>query len=119
MSNAKHTNGPWAHAKGGLVLDANGTLIASAWHPEPMPDAEEQREDGESWLDASIRLRPEVDRIQAQMEANARLISAAPELLEALTDVSNQARHSDYDWPVELSRAVSAAITKATGEQPK
>jgi len=49
--------------------------------------------------------------------ANARLIAAAPELLEALIDVSNQARHSDYDWPVDLARAVSAAIAKATGEQ--
>jgi len=48
-------------------------------------------------------------------EANARLIAAAPELLEALIAVSKQARHSDYDWDVSLSREVSAAIAKATG----
>ena len=118
MSNAKHTKGPWAHAKGGLVLDANGTLIASAWHPEPMPDAEEQREDGESWLDASIRLRPEVDRIQAQMEANARLISAAPELLafvsEYLEAWANGMAGDSY-----LRRQAEALLGEATGEQPK
>ena len=117
MSNAKHTNGPWAHAKGGLVLDANGTLIASAWHPEPMPDAEEQREDGESWLDASIRLRPEVDRIQAQMEANARLISAAPELLNCLRELVVYAEQTGNEWLCLVD--ARAAIAKATGEQPK
>ena len=49
--------------------------------------------------------------------ANARLAAAAPELLEALQDAQRQTRHPDYDWPLWLSQAVSAAIAKATGEQ--
>lgn len=47
--------------------------------------------------------------------ANARLIAAAPELLEALREAADYARHPDYDWPVEFSRRVSAAIAKAEG----
>ena len=47
--------------------------------------------------------------------ADARLIAAAPELLEALREAADYTRHPDYDWPVEFSRRVSAAIAKATG----
>ena len=50
--------------------------------------------------------------------ANARLIAAAPELLELLREAADYTRHPDYDWPVEFSRRVDAAIAKATGEQP-
>lgn len=46
-------------------------------------------------------------------EADARLVAAAPELLAALQAVAEQTRHPDYDWPVCLSREVSAAIAKA------
>jgi hypothetical protein len=48
-------------------------------------------------------------------EANARLIAAAPELLEALTHIL-----SEYDAPNTLNdttfRTARAAIAKATGE---
>jgi broad specificity phosphatase PhoE len=84
MSNAKHTPGPWVYNKGSHITSANGWMLASAWHTARMPDASEQREPGESWLDASNRLKPERDRIEAEMEANARLIAYVPELLEAL-----------------------------------
>jgi hypothetical protein len=49
-------------------------------------------------------------------EANARLIAAAPDLLEALREAADYTRHPDYDWPVEFSRRVSAAIAKAEGK---
>ena len=49
-------------------------------------------------------------------EANARLIAAAPELLETLREVRKQARHPDYDWSLDLQREVDAVIAKATGE---
>jgi len=100
MSDAKHTPGPWAVSTQGVGFEVDS---ADGWQ---VAQAQQRHEDGRG-KEATMRL------------ANARLIAAAPELLEALTDVSNQARHSDYDWPVELSRAVSAAIAKATGEQPK
>ena len=48
-----------------------------------------------------------------QTEANARLIAAAPEMLEALRDCREALR--SIDATCEL-RVVNAAIAKATGE---
>jgi len=52
-------------------------------------------------------------------EADAKLISAAPDLLEALRDMVHAARKQDWqnNYPGELVRA-RAAIEKATGETP-
>ena len=109
MSNAKHTPGPWVFARdfdeAGQRAKVTTVAVCAEFViglPSDFP--------GGNYRDGDP---------SGESEADARLIAAAPELLEALTDVSNQARHSDYDWPVELSRAVSAAIAKATGEQPK
>ncbi len=46
---------------------------------------------------------------------DARLIASAPDLLAALKEAADYTRHPDYDWPVEFSRQVSAAIAKAEG----
>jgi hypothetical protein len=57
-------------------------------------------------------------------EANARLMAAAPELLEALTKLLDMHERCDAGFAphVELRFAIRdmarAAITKATGEQP-
>ena len=54
-------------------------------------------------------------------EANARLISAAPEMLEALKNIreelilSGNWNAKDYGWP-ENRAAISAAILKAEGD---
>jgi hypothetical protein len=48
--------------------------------------------------------------------ANAALIAAAPELLEALKEVSEETRHRDYDWTVDLAQRVRAAIARAEGK---
>ena len=60
----------------------------------------------------------------AEAAANARLIAAAPELLEAL-DGMIQVYGGDRDWngpkhstELELIAMARAAIAKATGEQP-
>lgn len=54
-----------------------------------------------------------------EMEANARLVAAAPELLEALRNLLAEGEFADYpntrQW--HAVQAARAAITKATGEQ--
>lgn len=51
------------------------------------------------------------------MEANARLIAAAPDLLEAL-----QLVRMSFGWQVlsdETKSVIDAAITRATGDRPE
>lgn len=97
MSNTQHTPGPWAMPDSGQgrisKVGANGGwggMIATA--------------------DCG-----DYARSRAEGLANARLIAAAPDLLELLREAADYTRHPDYDWPVEFSRRVSAAIAKATG----
>lgn len=106
---AAHTPGPWFIQPAGGLKDIRGAFVQ--W----------TRYDISAGADDSFH--PDYYRVGSVSnandspanEANARLIAAAPELLEALIAVSKQARHSDYDWDVSLSREVSAAIAKATG----
>ena len=85
---SKHTPGPW-HTAGeqGVQIRSAKDQIAKVWTMR-----------GNEW------------------KANARLIAAAPELLELLREAAGYTRHPDYDWPVEFSRRVDAAFAKATGE---
>lgn len=99
---SKHTPGPWFF-EGSHFWSEHGWIASSA-QPDDGGDIVCNPPDADA--DASL----------ARWPANARLIAAAPDLLEALRDVADQARHPDYDWPVWLSQAVSAAIAKATGE---
>ena len=53
------------------------------------------------------------DKTTGEIDANARLIAAAPELLAACRLVEQAQRDGDY---MTAFRAVSAAIAKAKGE---
>ena len=59
------------------------------------------------------------DRENAESQANARLIAAAPELLEALQKMLPELRGLSIvsDTAAEMLREAEAAIAKATGEQ--
>lgn len=53
------------------------------------------------------------------MNANARLIAAAPELLEVLQELQESASYwSEYDVPLGIVERIHAAIQKATGAKP-
>lgn len=96
------TPGPWDVSKIGTVFK-NGVL-----HPL-RPD--ETRKDGESWIDMRHRIQPQLDAREAECEANARLIAAAPDLLSALEWAVNSQPEDADSWVTEAR----AAIAKAKG----
>ena len=93
MKEMKHTPGPWV-----CQTQANGSSIR---HPVILSD------------DGAVATAQWCDNTQ-KTNANARLIAAAPELLEALQAFVKYADDVNDDSP-EFDRA-SAAIAKATGQ---
>jgi len=100
-----HTPGPWReHSHRQIGPDAG--IVCEVWSAIGETDA---------------------DRI-AQADANARLIAAAPDLLEALQEMVagdaeaiEDAKRLGVPFPDEMLAAyhkARAAIAKATGEQP-
>ncbi len=67
-------------------------------------------------LIATIRRSTPSDGIDADARANARLIAAAPELLEALRDLAESVRAAGITGP--YLDAADAAIAKATVATP-
>ena len=93
MKEMKHTPGPWV-----CQTQANGSSIR---HPVILSD------------DGAVATAQWCDNTQ-KTNANARLIAAAPELLEALQAFIKYADDVNDDSP-ELGRA-RAAIAKSTGQ---
>jgi hypothetical protein len=99
----KHTPGPWLYAQEGL--DAFGIV----------------QPDGHSIVHLVALHNSTGAR---HLPANARLIAAAPDLLEALTKLLDMHERCDAGFAphVELRFAIRdmarAAIARATGEQP-
>lgn len=99
MTDTQHTPGPWTVAEddinGQAIVRGRHTEIATCWHHC-------------------------LGSLEIQMRANARLIAAAPELLEALEAclarlqiVDTEAIKNSYHLPVIKA---AAAINKAKGE---
>ena len=98
MSQAKHTPGPWEWDGSVWQYDEQEEspwLVQAPWH--------------------DIKSKTVLSgRIRCNTEADARLIAAAPELLEALVEAaSGYSEFSEGDR--EILRKCRAAITKATG----
>jgi len=55
---------------------------------------------------------------EAEKAANASLIAAAPELLEALQRIASFTAYQDCDNCLEMNAVARAAIAKATGDTP-
>ena len=101
---AKHTPGPW-------LTDRNNVhtgQIATVYHCI-----------GDDWIEIWTDKWAETGLGEGEQEANARLIAAAPELLDALRgmlaldDEHHQRGHGDDDVCSEV-QAARAAIAKAT-----
>ena len=99
MTDTKHTPGPWTYTHSGLScfsLDAGKENIVSG---------------------CGCCGSPEISS-----EANARLIAAAPELLDALEGVLYRIKASEHWWMDEPTRGgfdaypIVTAIAKAKGE---
>lgn len=84
---AQHTPGPWQH----------GT-------------------ENEGYFIANGELRPDIAKA-IQSEADANLIAAAPDLLEALEAMVKCSQSLDLHTCANASQKASSAIAKATGEQ--
>lgn len=92
----EHTAGPWTHVTGdGSVGTVEGV---------------------DGWAVALAQSRPNDPRHE-ERQANARLIAAAPELLEALQGVVSRCRNTGYiGMDGQFLKTVHTAIAKATGE---
>lgn len=108
MSNAKHTHGPW---------EAIGNLVRS-----PMSTDEETGGSGGGFLLAEV-YGIELTKYTEEAKANARLIAAAPDLLEAcklVVEYYPAFGHLGDCEARELSaiaiKTCRAAIAKATGD---
>ena len=96
---AQHTPAPW-------TAQNDGRDIISIQHSNNDPGA------------ISMTLAKVTARMtwRSQAEANARLIAAAPDLLEALKACDEAMSYmSEYDIPLTLPGQVKAAIAKAIG----
>ena len=105
MNNAKHTPGPWVILKG-----YDGTVEVSASRPYRINNIS-----AGTPLICDVYQHPKFDGFSSQ--ANANLIAAAPELLEALELISRYIEPTAVD-AASMQKVARAAIAKATGVAP-
>jgi len=94
----KHTPGPWAVVDNG-IWDVSVVGEATICHINNKGE----------WFPKD---GTQMGRSQNKMLADARLIAAAPDLLEALKEVYDWCYPTDSAWAIKAR----AAIAKATGE---
>ena len=97
MDASKHTPGPWKWMMGGIVG------VKRDKHDQTVP---------------SVVNHNGLGRQGTETEHNARLIAAAPELLEALDALLNARWQGDQTVLTDAQAKARAAIAKARGEQP-
>jgi hypothetical protein len=115
MSAAKHTPGPWDTdtTQCGSPLACTSIAVRG---PDGFPLADVTL----FWPRGCFEPYPEKNELdEGEAQANARLIAAAPELLEALKLAVQAMRAPMDEWKGEVERraldTANAAIAKATG----
>ena len=99
MAKAKHTPGPWwADFDGENTFDGVEIQQVGRLHYVPVANVPVDYTDRE------------------EREANARLIAAAPDLLEALDEAIEWDSHDDMGWPALWLEKAETAIAKAKGK---
>ena len=109
---AGHTPGDWV-ADGECIKHADG-IVAFTAIPR---DINEDRLDGECWLDMRRRTEPDRLAVASEQRANTLLLAAASDLLEALRLADATLSGANMNKKV-VERKVRAAIAKATGATP-
>ena len=111
----KFTKGEWESSGNDTPysIKTNGNLIATVWDTYKKEDVE-IREAGESWL--SMRRRTDRFRNESTEEtlANAKLIAAAPDLLDALENIVYWIKETGNIEGSVLESKAREAIKKAT-----
>lgn len=103
--NAKHTPGPWEI--GGSLISFDGKPVGFVLH-----NPESTKGLGKLWPRDCDRFAPRLP----EADANARLIAAAPDLLDALRYI---VEWNPDNWSAERARDLArAAIAKAEGVEP-
>jgi hypothetical protein len=107
MSEIKHTPGPWT-----LETVTTSVGICHKIGPFPPKNQSEKLRHACLYADYPSTSNP----ADQELLANARLIAAAPELLEALQRLL-KGEDDEYLTPQGLRNLARAAIAKATGSQ--
>lgn len=115
--NAAHTTGPWA------VHPLRGSwayVVPQAHLRLPIGGAADRQADATQYAQHITCLTLDSHRhARGCALANARLIAAAPELLEVLQELQESAScWSEYDVPLGIVERINAAIQNATGVKP-
>ena len=97
---AKHTPGPWLTDRGNVHTGQIATIHHCL---------------NNDWVEIWTDKWAETGLGEGEQEANARLIAAAPELLDALTEIVAAADGDGWKQLDATFAAARAAIAKATG----
>jgi hypothetical protein len=102
---AQHTPGPWEFAEWNAGINGRPGYGLIAEHGSLNVTVHTRKPKGDGWSDVDCT---------EQAQADARLIAAAPDLLEAL----QFALHANYSNFMDMKFKAAAAIAKAKGERP-
>ena len=105
----QHTPGPWRVKQTGFTYFRDLTILGEDWHGEETPIAS-------ALVRNALHPYGRADKARAEIEANARLIAAAPELLDACMSALRALEDNLQPGPMDedAKEGLRAAIAKAT-----